>query len=473
MIEFKDITKTFGNFFANKNISFQVQSGTCHGIVGENGAGKSTLMNILCGFFPPDSGQIIFKDRAVSFSSPKESIELGIGMVHQHFKLVSHLTVWENIILGSEPNLFFLRPKKIVSKLESLQKQFGFSLDLSSPISNLTLGQKQQVEILKLLYRQANVLVLDEPTALLTPQESSFLFSQLEQLRKQGKTLLLITHKLTEVLSHTQFVSVLRKGEHIDTHPTSEHTVESLSRAMMGHDRQPVLRTKFEVGPTAFQVNLNGSLLSIQEKEIVGIAGMEGQGQEELVHSVLSQQASQFGSLYQARQSGFGFIPTDRQEEGLVMSFSTGTNLVFGHHREKVYQTRFQLVPSFYYQQVGPLLSKFHIEPPNVSLPIRNLSGGNQQKVILARETHRPIRFLLASQPTRGVDLGAIDYIHAQFLRMVEDGASILLISSDLDELLALSDRIAVIRDKRFSIVKPRAEFSVEELGLWMSGAKQ
>ena len=470
MIEFRNIGKRFGHFEANKDISFHVQKGSCHGIVGENGAGKSTLMNILYGMHPADSGQLFFEGQPVRFESPQDAIERGVGMVHQHFKLVPSLKIWENVILGAEPSSYFLKPKKIKTALNKLQHQYGFQLDLNCLTSSLSPGQKQQVELLKLLYRNAEVLILDEPTALLSPSETKALYERLEFLRNQGKTLLLITHKLEDVIHQTQFVSILRKGNHCGTFPTSSQTVESLSRLMMGKERE-VLSSKNKISSqVALTVSLNGTSISIHQNEIVGIAGMEGQGQEELMDAVLSSLAEKHGSFYRARQKGFAFIPPDRHEEGLLLPFSNGTNLIFGHHREAIYQKHSQLYPQHYYPKVSPLLTRFHIEPPEIEKTAQTLSGGNQQKLMIARETHTVPSFLLASQPTRGVDRGAMDFIHQHFFDLSERGTGILILSSDLDELLTLSNRIAVIRDKKIMEVRPRGAFSSEELGLWMSG---
>lgn len=472
MIEFKQIGKRFGNFEANKDITFQVQAGSCHGIVGENGAGKSTLMNILYGLYQPDSGALFFRGSPVNFNSPKQAIDKGVGMVHQHFKLVPSLTVWENIILGSEPSRYFLNPQKILNALDALQQQYGFQLELNASVSQLSLGQKQQVELLKLLYRKADILILDEPTALLSRLETDFLFQQLESLRRQGKTILLITHKLDDVIKHTQFVSVLRKGHHCGTFPTSTQTVETLSRLMMGKDRDILKSKRSPSSSLAFSFSLHETILSIHQSEIMGVAGMEGQGQEALIDAVLSAVSIQHGSLYRARQAGFAFIPSDRQEEGLLLPFSTGTNLIFGHHREAIYQKHFQLTPQSYYPHVSPLLTRFQVDPPEVEKQTRTLSGGNQQKVIIARETHGSPSFLLASQPTRGIDRGAMDFIHQHFFNLAERGTGILLLSTDLDEILTLSDRIAVIRDQKIVEVRNKCDFSSEELGLWMSGAR-
>jgi len=470
MICFQNIYKRFGKFEANRDISFEVQPGTCHGIIGENGAGKSTLMNLLYGLYQPSSGQIIYQGKTLNCRSPKQAIEIGIGMVHQHFKLILSLSVWENIVLCSEKQSYLLRSSLILKELNELQEKHGFHLDLSQSVSDLSLGQRQQVEILKLLYRKADVFILDEPTALLTPLEATFLFKQIEELRKQGKTVLLITHKLDEVIKHTQFVTVLRKGAHCGTFPTSSQTEKSLSREMMGKEREVLLRRKEVSTSIALRLPFNDSTLTVHKKEIVGIAGMDGQGQSELIDSVLSFFSRSHGSLYQARQRGFSFIPSDRQEEGLILPFPNGTNLILGHQRERTYQNKKQLYPGFYFSRVASLLTDFNVYPSQVECPTLTLSGGNQQKVIIARETHRPVQFLLACQPTRGVDIGAMDYIHTVFLNLAEQGAGILLISSDLDELLNLSDRIAVIRNKKITTIKKRSDFSMEELGLLMAG---
>lgn len=496
LIQFEGISKSFGTVKANDNISFSVSANTFHAIVGENGAGKSTTMKLLFGLIRPDSGKIHFKGKPVEFRSPSDAIKRMIGMVHQHFKLVPTLPVWENIILGLEPSKFDLNAPSILPTLDSLQKDFGFNLDLMAAVETLPVGQQQQVEILKLLYRKAEILILDEPTAVLTPQEVTTLFQKLKALQHRGKTILVVTHKLKEVLTFSERVTVMKSGRSIRTVDTKELTEQSLSQLIMGRQKTELPRRNRtpHPGSNVLQIDslstrsftskpLSNFSLSLRPGQILGLAGIEGQGQEELVDVIcqlrpFSGTVSLFGQFlqtspaYSKRQNGFALIPPDRQREGLVLGFSNADNFLLGHQHEPVFQQRGHLNPSKIRSVAQGLMDRFDVRPPNPNLFSRHLSGGNQQKMIIARETHSSVRFLLACHPTRGIDIGSIEFIHSHFLKLADEGAGILLISSDLDELFALSDSIAVIREGTIVFQGTTPDLSLTELGLWMTGAK-
>lgn len=495
LLEFRDISKSFGSNQANQRVTFSIKSGSFHGIVGENGAGKSTIMKILYGLQSPDSGSIFLKGREIHFKSPSDAIQSGLGMVHQHFKLVPTLSVWENIILGSEPATTLFDSQSIQQSIETLQNTYGFSLSLSARVDTLPVGQQQQIEILKLLYRQAEVLILDEPTAVLSPQEIESLFTQLSTLRSKNKTIIVVSHKLKEILKFTDEVTVMRQGKVVATRPTQELNEDTLASLIMG--RTPLHLKKPHTSPTEKLVlsfknvtttesndcGLKDLSLEVKEKEIVGIAGIEGNGQSALVR-VLAQIEKYQGSvqilgegllrssLYSKRQRGFGFIPPDRQQQGLVLSFSNEMNFILGHHRESTFQSGGFLSQNRISAFAKRKIEEFRIHPPQPDLPTSALSGGNQQKLIVARESSTGTRFLLASHPTRGVDIGAIEFIHSHFLKLRDQGAGILLISSELDELLAISDRILVIREGKIVFQTPAETADIKELGLYMTGGK-
>lgn len=498
LFSFKQITKRFGSVLANEEVSFAVQKGTIHGVVGENGAGKSTIMKILYGMYTPDSGTIHFKGQPKEISDPEAAIALGIGMVHQHFMLVPTLTVWENIILGKEPSLWVLNKKEILKKLEALKTSFGFHLNLEARVETLAVGQQQQVEILKLLYRDADLLILDEPTAVLTPQETYSLFEKLKKLRDNHKTIVVITHKLKEILNFTDFLTIMRQGRSIETLPTQSLNETTLAEKIIGRKRipltsiqttsgkEPVLTVKEVSLQNPNGVSLENVSFQILPGEIVGIAGIEGNGQQELIEilanvrkdyqgTVLlnSKGLSQF-STYDLRQQGFSLIPSDRHQEAVVLSFSIAENSILGHHREKTLKKGPFLSNSKIEELASHLIESFDVRPNDPKLPLSSLSGGNQQKLVVARETSRPITFLLASHPTRGIDIGAMDFIHEHFLKLKADGAAILLISSELDEILKLSDRILVISQGALVAEVEKEKVTESQLGLWMtSGAKK
>ena len=493
-LELRHLTKTFGDVVANRNVSFQVAKHSIHGVVGENGAGKSTIMKTVYGLYQPDAGEIWVRGKLEVIPSPQAAIKLGIGMVHQHFMLVPTLTVWQNIILGQEPHPFRLDRKYIIPQLQDLQYSFGFSLDLNAKVENLSVGSQQQVEILKALYRQAEILILDEPTAVLTPQETDVLLERLRALWQRGKTIILISHKLREILRFTQNITVMRQGTAVDTVKTEGLNENTLGELIVGRQigRLPTRAkpTKLEKVIEIKDLTVYDGKRKVLDKvtfevragEILGIAGVTGNGQQELIE-VIAQVRKKFegsvkflgkpvrpNAIYDVKQNGLSVVPPDRHREGLVMSFSVAENLLLGHHCEEEF-TQGAMLSNQKIVRVGTkLIDDFDVRPRNLSLAISALSGGNQQKVIIAREMNREVKFCLACHPTRGVDIGAIEFIHNLFLKSREAGTGILLISSELEEVLALSDRILVIYDGKIVGETTREAANESQIGLWMTG---
>lgn len=498
-IQLKGISKAFGPVQANKNISISVKPGTIHGIIGENGAGKSTLMSILYGFYKADSGQIFINGKETQIPDSQAAIKAGIGMVFQHFKLVQNFTVLENVILGAEDGPL-LRPSlnKARGVLKQLAEEYELNVDPDAIIENLSVGHQQRVEILKALYRQADILILDEPTGVLTPAEADHLFRILDNLRKEGKTIILITHKLREIMDATDTVSVMRRGEMTATVKTSETSPERLAEMMVGRkvllevDKKPAepgkpvlevenLRLTDEKGV----VRLKGISLEVRAGEILGIAGVAGNGQSELLE-VLGGYANGSGTIrvngqqidltgknsdgQSRRARGIAHVPEDRHREGLIMSFTAWENTVFGYHRDPKIQSGPLMNNAAIKAEAAAKMERFDVRPPNPKLAARNFSGGNQQKIVLAREIERNPDILLVGQPTRGVDIGAIEFIHQQIIRLRDEGKAILLVSVELDEIFSLSDRIAVMFDGQIMGERIPSETNEQELGLLMAG---
>ena len=498
-IQLKGISKAFGPVQANKNISISVKPGTIHGIIGENGAGKSTLMSILYGFYKADSGQIFINGKETQIPDSQAAIKAGIGMVFQHFKLVQNFTVLENVILGAEDGPL-LRPSlnKARGVLKQLAEEYELNVDPDAIIENLSVGHQQRVEILKALYRQADILILDEPTGVLTPAEADHLFRILDNLRKEGKTIILITHKLREIMDATDTVSVMRRGEMTATVKTSETSPERLAEMMVGRkvllevDKKPA-----EPGKPVLEVEnlrltdekgvdrLKGISLEVRAGEILGIAGVAGNGQSELLE-VLGGYANGSGTIrvngqqidltgknsdgQSRRARGIAHVPEDRHREGLIMSFTAWENTVFGYHRDPKIQSGPLMNNAAIKAEAAAKMERFDVRPPNPKLAARNFSGGNQQKLVLAREIERNPDILLVGQPTRGVDIGAIEFIHQQIIRLRDEGKAILLVSVELDEIFSLSDRIAVMFDGQIMGERIPSETNEQELGLLMAG---
>jgi len=499
-IELKGISKAFGPVQANKDISIRVMPGTVHGIIGENGAGKSTLMSILYGFYKADRGEIFIKGQKTEIPDSQAAIAAGIGMVFQHFKLVENFTVLENIILGAEDGPL-LRPSlaKARRELNDLSQEYGLSVDADAVIEEIGVGMQQRVEILKALYRQADILILDEPTGVLTPAEADQLFRILERLKDEGKTIILITHKLREIMHVTDTVSVMRRGEMTATVKTAETSPEELAELMVG--RKVLLRVDkkpAEPGQTVLEVSdlrvrddkgverLKGVSLEVRAGEILGVAGVAGNGQSELL-SVLGGIAHGTGTIringqeidltgkhsdgQSRRRRGIAHVPEDRHHLGLILEFVAWENMGFGYHNDPAYQkSRLFMDNGALRADTEGKMERFDVRPPNPRLRAKSFSGGNQQKIVLAREIERAPDLLLVGQPTRGVDIGAIEFIHQRIVELRDKGAAVLLVSVELDEILSLSDRIAVMFDGQIMGERLPSETNEKELGLLMAG---
>jgi simple sugar transport system ATP-binding protein len=498
-IELKGISKAFGPVQANKDISIRVMPGTIHGIIGENGAGKSTLMSILYGFYKADKGEIFIKGQKTDIPDSQAAISAGIGMVFQHFKLVENFTVLENIILGAEDGRL-LRPSlaKARKSLLELSREYGLNVDPDAIIEEIGVGMQQRVEILKALYRHADILILDEPTGVLTPAEADQLFRILGRLRSEGKTIILITHKLREIMEITDTVSVMRRGEMTATVATAETSPPELAELMVG--RKVLLRvdkTPCTPGPVVLDIKdlhvtdssgverLKHISLQVRAGEIVGIAGVAGNGQSELLEVLGGYREARgqvtlngrdlpltgAGTGGQARRAaGIAHVPEDRQREGLIMEFQAWENAVFGYHLGAEYSAGPLMDNAAIQADTEGKMQRFDVRPPNPRLEAKNFSGGNQQKIVLAREIERNPDLLLIGQPTRGVDIGAIEFIHQQIVALRDQGKAILLVSVELDEILSLSDRVAVMFNGAVMGERMPEQTDEKELGLLMAG---
>ncbi|MFT4716011.1 MAG: ABC-type uncharacterized transport system ATPase subunit [Paracoccaceae bacterium] len=502
-IELKGICKSFGPVQANKDISMSVAKGAIHGIVGENGAGKSTLMSILYGFYKADAGEVFVNGKLTTIPDSQAAIAAGIGMVHQHFMLVENFTVLENIILGVEEGAL-LKPSlaKARKVLMELAHEYELDVDPDEIIENLSVGHQQRVEILKALYRQADILILDEPTGVLTPSEADHLFRILSNLRDQGKTIILITHKLREIMSATDTVSVMRRGEMTATVKTANTSPAELAELMVGRkvllsvDKKPA-----KTGETLLEVNnlrvidelgverVKGISFTVKAGEILGIAGVAGNGQSELldvlggiekgtgqisVHGKPIDLTGKDSDGQSRRARGIAHVPEDRQRLGLIMEFSAWENACFGYHNDPKYQKNALMMDNAaILADTTAKMESFDIRPPNPRLLAQNFSGGNQQKIVLAREIERNPEILLVGQPTRGVDIGAIEFIHKQIVALRDAGKAILLVSVELDEILSLSDRVAVMFDGHIQGERITADTDEKELGLLMAGVSE
>ena len=507
-IRISGVVKTFGAVVANRDASLEVGTGEIHALVGENGAGKSTLMRVLAGMYAPDGGTVEVYGRNVTGWKTTEAIAAGVGMVHQHFMLVPTLTVAENVVLGTEPlKGMTIDLHRAVIEVESLCRKCGLHVDPRAKIADLSVGEAQRVEILKALYRGAKVLILDEPTAVLSPPEVQELWTVLRTLRADGGTVVLITHKLDEVIAVSDNITVMRAGATVSRFPTQGVTPRDIARAMVGRDvnlhldamgavhagashepapgadqRTPVLRVqglrvRSDRGTTA----VNDLSFEIRPGEILGIAGVEGNGQTELLEAIAGLRRTQSGRIElgahdltslpvrERADRGLSHIPEDRHRRGLVLDYSIADNLILGRQHHFTSGSGLDLVRIA--ENAREQVERFDIRPPLASLPARALSGGNQQKIVIAREMGREFQVLLAAQPTRGVDVGAIEFIHAQLRAARDTGKGILLVSADLPEVLALSDRIAVMYGGRFVAVLPAAQCTAELLGPYMTGA--
>ena len=500
MIELRNITKRFGAVLANDHVSIKVTPGTIHAIVGENGAGKSTAMRIAYGFYTADSGEILINGEVREIRTPHDAIALGIGMVHQHFMLVEPMTVAENIVLGAEPgNATSLDLKKAADDIRKVSDEFKLSVDPNATIETLSVGQQQRVELLKALYRHAQLLILDEPTAVLTPQEVEEFFAILRSMREQGKTIVIITHKLDEVLAISDDVTVMRDGKVVGEVKTSETNAAELARLMVG--REVLLRVdKPDAKPGDVVVSVrdlsiagrDGSkrvdrvTFEVRQGEIVGVAGVEGNGQTELIETLagLIPSSHTSGSISfeghditqtdarKRKELGIAHVPEDRHRRGLLLDFSLAENTILGVHYRKPAVSRdgILLDQKGILRRTEQVIRDFDVRPPNPALPARALSGGNQQKLIIGREFELPPKCLLVSQPTRGVDIGAIEFIHRKIVELRDAGCAVLLVSAELEEVTALSDRLLVIHNGRIVGEVDPKKTSNEEIGLMMTG---
>ncbi len=498
LLELKGITKRFPGVVANDGVDFDLRKGEVHALLGENGAGKSTLMNILYGLYHPDEGEFRLNGKPLRINSPREAIDAGIGMVHQHFMLIPVMTVAENIVLAAEPTKGpFIDEGEAEKRVRELSERFGLAVRPDARIESISVGMQQRVEILKALYRGAEILILDEPTAVLTPQESSELFEIIESLKAEGKSIIFITHKLNEVLEIAERITVLRRGKTIDTVPREGATEEGLARLMVG--REVILRvdkSKAEPGAPLLTVEdlyvddergleaVRGISFEVKAGEIVGIAGVDGNGQSELIDAITGLRRAKAGRISVGQRdlthdsprecldAGVGHIPEDRQLRGLVLDFSLAENIALHDYREEPDSKYGWLFPGRLIARARTLLKEFDVRGGGPETRAAALSGGNQQKVIVAREVSRDPSVLVAAQPTRGLDVGAIEFVHRRLVEERDEGRAILLVSFELDEVLSLSDRILVIYEGQI-VAEYSPDVSEEEIGLAMVGGKR
>jgi simple sugar transport system ATP-binding protein len=499
-LEMRGISKHYPGVVANDDVNFDVRPGEIHALLGENGAGKTTLMNILYGLATPDSGEILLDGAPVQIKGPSDAIARGISMVHQHFMLVPVLTVAENILLGAETmaNPVFLDRREAHRRIVELGQRFGFEIDPEVQVGSLSVGWQQRVEILKALYRQARILVLDEPTAVLTPQETKEIFAVLRRLADEGHSIVFISHKLYEVLEIADRITVIRRGKVVGTRLPAETNEDDLAALMVGRNVQLVVdRGESHPGGPALVVSdlrvaddrgqqvVNGVSFDVREGEILGVAGVAGNGQEELVEALTGLRRPTSGSVSiggrdatgvgprELQKRGMSFVPGDRHRYGLVLSFPVQDNLVLTQYDEPPYVRGLFLNDQAIEAWAKRAVKEYDIRTPSVTVPVSTLSGGNQQKVVVAREFSRELRVLVLDQPTRGLDVGSIEFIHRQVIAKRDEKAAILLVSAELDEVLELSDRIAVMyRGEIVALVDgPTAER--EEIGLLMAAGRR
>ena len=498
ILELRGITKSFPGVIANDHVDFDLRRGEVHALLGENGAGKSTLMNILYGLYHPDEGEIRINGEPVRISSPKAAIELGIGMVHQHFMLIPVMTVAENIVLAQEPRTagIFLDYDAAIRRVRDLAATFNFAIDPDAKVESITVGQEQRVEILKALFRGADILILDEPTAVLTPQEADELFAILRTLQREGMSIIFISHKLREVLEIAERVTVLRRGKKIDTVPREGATPQGLARLMVGREvllrvekppvdpGEPLLRVEnLQVLDDRDLEAVRGVSLDVRAREIVAVAGVDGNGQSELIEALSGLRKSSGGSIQIAGRdvtatnahgrydSGLGHIPEDRQRRGLVLEFTLAENLTLHDFDKQPFAKFGWLRPGRVVAWARRLLQEFDVRGGGPRTRAGALSGGNQQKVVVAREVARDPRVLIAAQPTRGLDVGAIEFVHRRLVEERDEGRAVLLVSLELEEVLSLADRILVLYEGQI-VAEYGPDVSEEELGIAMTGGR-
>ncbi|MDQ0270164.1 ABC transporter ATP-binding protein [Cytobacillus purgationiresistens] len=497
VIEMLNIRKEFPGIVANNNINLQVKKGEIHALLGENGAGKSTLMNVLFGLYQPEKGEIKVNGKAVNITNPNIANDLGIGMVHQHFMLIDKFTVTENIILGKEiTSGGKIDMKKAENEVREISKRYGLSVDPQAKISDISVGMQQRVEILKTLYRGAEILIFDEPTAVLTPQEINELIQIMKTLIKEGKSIILITHKLKEIMEVCDQVTVIRKGEGIGTLNVKDTNPNELASLMVGRE-VTFKTTKKEANPKDKVLEINDLLvkdsrgidavkhlnLEIRQGEIVGIAGVDGNGQTELIEAITGLRKTAGGSIKlngkeignlvtrKVTEAGVGHIPQDRHKHGLVLDFSIGENMVLQTYYQKPYSKYGVMNDKEIFVKAKSLIKEFDVRTPSEYTLARSLSGGNQQKAIIGREVDRNPDLLIAAQPTRGLDVGAIEFIHKRLIDQRDQGKAVLLLSFELEEIMNVSDRIAVIYEGEIIAIVDPKETTEQELGLLMAGS--
>jgi len=503
MLSMENISISFYGKYANENVNLSVNAGEIHALLGENGAGKTTLMNILFGIYKHETGRVLWDGKEVNFRAPEEAIKAGIGMVHQHFSLVNAMTVLDNVLLGYSPMPLFMPRKEMRKKLLELSERYGLKVDPDALVSSLSIGEKQRVEILKALFRDIKLLILDEPTAVLTPNEATQLFSVLDQLKERGFAVIIITHHMSEIMNFTDRVTVLRDGKSIATLITKETTPEELSRCMVGRELNDVRNdSSAEIGAPMLALDhltlyrsgrkrpaLDDINITIHEGEILGIAGVEGNGQKELAEAIVGIRKSRVkGDIRLGKESltgknvryraekGVAYIPDDRNHDALVPDMDVSDNLMLRKYKQRPYSTfnvfnrvrivqnAFNVIRSYSVRTAGNL---------GVKAPVRLLSGGNQQKLVLAREITDDARLIVASQPTRGLDVSASAFVREKLLEQKKQGKAVMLISADLEEILAISDRIAVMEGGRITGILDRSEATIDALGLLMGGMNQ
>ena len=497
-VELDGITKRFPGVLANDDVDLDVESGTVHALLGENGAGKTTLMNALYGLYDPDEGEIYVDGEPVDFDTPRDAIDAGIGMIHQHFMLVDPMTVAENVVLGNEPTKWFglsTDDEATVHQVRELSQRYGFDVDPTAAVEDVSVGVQQRVEILKALYRGADILILDEPTAVLTPQEVEDLFTVFDELTSQGKTIIFITHKLGEAMHAADRITVLRDGKNVGSIDAAETTREELAELMVGRevflevDKDPV-----ETGDVVLDVDdlsaedsrgieaVSGVSFHVRSGEIFGIAGVDGNGQLELAETITGLRTATTGRIsYQGDDvtdesrrdrihRGMAYIPEDRQERGLVMNFDLVENAILGSQHQPPFADGGRIDWEASREHATDLISAYDVRPGDPTADSRALSGGNQQKFIVGREFERDPDLVVATHPTRGVDVGSTEFIHDRLLSLREQGRAILLVSSKLDEVRQLSDRLGVMHEGEFVDVVDPDDVTEEELGLLMAG---